>query len=556
MANKDLVVKMTINSNDFDSGLKNAKASMNKFNADAKGMGASFKNVIGGMTKAFSALGVAMAAKNIFQNFMKSTESMKDSWQNEIGAMQDSWKAFLLQVNNGNFQGFKDIISYARQARAALDSLGDLSALFTLDYGEGSAQATELLSTIQRKRRSGEDYSGDVAAYNKIVSDLRADAEMANTTAYQALTGLFGKHGIALGDYGISPREAARLARMVAGGQNADAIALQKAYNTKPDISELNDFDIETSGQSPVNRLREEWGRERFNRAQLMMTLGNITEEEKAGIEKILNDISARDRTINQMEKALNRYLTEETGGGGSSIPTSSPNTRTPVDLIPSLSPLPPIQTMDEGLSIIEKINASMKRQAEIDQENAILMQVGNMLYQQRIDELNAYGNAIGYLGQAFSSLQTIAADDSAWSKFAGTMGGVIGQIVSLISTYTALVGIEAVAESIKAGNGIPFPYNLVLIAAAGAALAGIIATISAQTKSQFAGSYEQGGIVPGSSYTGDRLWVRVNSGEMILNRNQQAQLFGGGNASNVHFIIEGSQLKGVLDNYDKTSSL
>lgn len=257
-----------------------------------------------------------------------------------------------------------------------------------------------------------------------------------------------------------------------------------------------------------------------------------------------------------QLQRRINRSM------GGTSTTTTltttpeSPNTRTPVDLIPSLTPLPPLKTMDEGLALIEKINASMKRQAEIDQENAILMQVGNMLYQHRIDELNTYGNAIGYLGQAFSSLQAIAADDSAWSKFAGTMGGVISQITSLISTYTALVGIEAVAESVKAGNGIPFPYNLVLIAAAGAALAGIIATISAQTKSQFGGSYEQGGIVPGSSYTGDRLWIRVNSGETVLTRNQTARLLSGGNASNVHFVIEGSQLKGVLDNYDKETSL
>ena len=58
MANKDLVVKMTINSNDFDNGLKNAKASMNRFNSDAKGWGASFKSVVGTMTKAFGALGI------------------------------------------------------------------------------------------------------------------------------------------------------------------------------------------------------------------------------------------------------------------------------------------------------------------------------------------------------------------------------------------------------------------------------------------------------------------------------------------------------------------
>lgn len=37
---------------------------------------------------------------------------------------------------------------------------------------------------------------------------------------------------------------------------------------------------------------------------------------------------------------------------------------------------------------------------------------------------------------------------------------------------------------------------------------------------------FESGGIVPGSSFSGDRVLARVNSGEMILNRQQQAALF------------------------------
>lgn len=39
-------------------------------------------------------------------------------------------------------------------------------------------------------------------------------------------------------------------------------------------------------------------------------------------------------------------------------------------------------------------------------------------------------------------------------------------------------------------------------------------------------GGYEHGGIVPGSSFTGDRITARVNSGEMILNKQQQTSLF------------------------------
>jgi len=45
------------------------------------------------------------------------------------------------------------------------------------------------------------------------------------------------------------------------------------------------------------------------------------------------------------------------------------------------------------------------------------------------------------------------------------------------------------------------------------------IAKISAQ-------KFAHGGIVGGSSYTGDRVPAMVNSGEMVLTRGQQANLF------------------------------
>ena len=46
MANKDLVVKMTINSQDFDNGLRNAKSSMNKFQKDTLSVSSVFKSAI------------------------------------------------------------------------------------------------------------------------------------------------------------------------------------------------------------------------------------------------------------------------------------------------------------------------------------------------------------------------------------------------------------------------------------------------------------------------------------------------------------------------------
>ena len=56
---------------------------------------------------------------------------------------------------------------------------------------------------------------------------------------------------------------------------------------------------------------------------------------------------------------------------------------------------------------------------------------------------------------------------------------------------------------------------------------AGVIANGMANIASiASAGNYANGGIIPGSSTSGDRLQANVNSGEMILNQKQQANLF------------------------------
>lgn len=540
MSQKDLVVKMTINSQDFDSGLKNAKSSMNKFKSETLSVSSIFKSAVGGMAKAFTGLGVAMAAKSMFKDFANSTESMKDSWANNIGAMKDSWKAFLFQVNNGNFQGFKDLINYAMQARWALDALGDATALFNLDLGQNQAKMTELLSTIQKKKRSGQDYSGDVAEYNKLLASMRSDASISNKAAYNALGALFGKHGIVLGDYGLTPLEAARQARLAAMGGNADVERYRKALNAKVDVSELNDFDIST-GVSPLEQLKQEWGRERFNRAQLLSTLGNITTEEKEGIEKILLEISGRDQTIAQMEKRLNRYLTEEnpitTGGGGGktyTAPAVTTSKRETAQLIPEL---PALQNYDDLSKKIEKVGVRVRGFAIIQNEN---MQELAMNVEYAKLSFEGFGNVMAGVADL--------AGDNPFGNLTKGLSGVVSQAAATAAALMSLAGVETLEGVAEVFSSAP-PFMKLAMAAT--ALSGILGMVGA-VKGAFAGSFANGGVVPGSSYTGDQMWARVNSGELIVPYNDWANT----GQSNVHFIIEGSQLKGVLSNYDKTQNL
>ena len=71
---------------------------------------------------------------------------------------------------------------------------------------------------------------------------------------------------------------------------------------------------------------------------------------------------------------------------------------------------------------------------------------------------------------------------------------------------------------------------------------------------------FAEGGIVPGSSYSGDKVSAQVNSGEMVLNKSQQKQLFdianGGGGGGTINMIIDGTVFGKVLYNMSKNGDL
>ena len=112
----------------------------------------------------------------------------------------------------------------------------------------------------------------------------------------------------------------------------------------------------------------------------------------------------------------------------------------------------------------------------------------------------DAAAEAVGNFGDALSSL------GSATESPELNVAGIIAQAIAELS----LNGMKSLAACTT-----PWEYI--------AAAAGIIATIAA-TAAQIhsaVGSYASGGLVPGNSYSGDRLTARVNSGEMILNSGQ-----------------------------------
>lgn len=122
------------------------------------------------------------------------------------------------------------------------------------------------------------------------------------------------------------------------------------------------------------------------------------------------------------------------------------------------------------------------------------------------------------------------------------------GELIA--NTAKAISSAVAGAAEASASTGPAAPFTILaftteMVAAVVGALAGTAASI-AQAKTIISGqAFAEGGIVGGTSFSGDHVWSRTNSGEMVLNKQQQAQLFS---------IANGQQTAGV--NYDAMAAM
>ena len=163
--------------------------------------------------------------------------------------------------------------------------------------------------------------------------------------------------------------------------------------------------------------------------------------------------------------------------------------------------------------------------------------------------------SAFSSLGQAFSAAgdESTAAAIQVVGSIADMVAQVIPQIISLIGAKQA----EAMASGVAGAAAMPFPASI-------AAIASIVATVVSTFASILSavGAFADGGVVGGNSYTGDKLFARVNSGEMILNQRQQRNLNNmldtnampkaGGTNVTVQGVIKGTDLMLVQRNTSK----
>lgn len=181
-------------------------------------------------------------------------------------------------------------------------------------------------------------------------------------------------------------------------------------------------------------------------------------------------------------------------------------------------------------------------------------------------ESLQGLADVSSSVGSGFSTLANVFSQtgDSAAAAAMNIIGTTAQATAEIIPNIIKLIGAkqgEAMANGTASASALPFPANI-------AAIASIIATVVSTFANIMSavGAFADGGIVGGGNLHGDKVLARLNGGEMVLNRTQQAKLFrtiesgnignqSASSVSQVNWKIKGSDLYGALTNYKSIKS-
>lgn len=575
MANS--LVKLTLESNQYERNLRQAQKSWNEF---TKGIGMSMSK----FTAVGAAIGAVTGALKVAKDAFMSSEENLDEWGRTVQASESLYKGFLNSLNSGNINGFLNNISTiteaARAAYDALDELGTFNAFNQIQTQKTRTGFTEAMAGYRMGEGSKEDVEKaarayqeelrarqkrELEAYSKNVRLIAADHQVPWGNLEQALTGKYGDYDAlkkvmpsgkrtvyqAVGQFGATMSyevpvavtaeermgEALRkltdteLQKLQALGAQAEKTGEEIAQIDKQMARVLNGRSQDTTGGSggSTNR-RGGGGGSRSIKTEPTYAADSIAAQQKlvADLTKQWNEAGASVRNqyiqpLVEAEAKLKAMTDEQTllkeqasgrlkgnapGGNGIEIPVSS-----------DASFETWLTGVQDQLANLEFEPIEIPIETTTNDVKAIAQAA------------SITADVVGSIGDAFNAIEDPAAK---------VMGTVAQAIASVAMGYA-----QATVAAAQTGN--PWVW-------AAFAMSGLATMITMISNIHSATGYAEGGIVGGTSYSGDNIPIMANAGELVLTKAQQntlaQNLQGGGMGSmNLKTKVKGTELLVWLDN-------
>lgn len=548
----DIITRLVLKSDAFDANLKRAKGSVNSFQNDISSMA---KTAGAGIMKFAGTIGVAVSAYEGFNKVVNSSQTTGDAWVKTQDQMKASVDSFFASIAMGNFGGFlsnlQNVIDKAGELSVALDNLetktlfnnsevNDLNTKYQIELNKAKAR------NISDKERN--EHLEKAKGYLLEMSKLHDSLSKANiATSYITLQADLSKQGFNknvskdVWEYLLKDsnrpdidQRAARYNNTIKNYEN------QLAHTYNPETGE---WLTQTEADKIKKKLSEYKSSKSGNFDRLASVFVELADDEKSAIASALKmRATANALSVSMSQKELEIANTDAKINGAYNTNKDKKNETIPSGSLSELekqladlrkkyqdavtnevrsSVLKTIKELEQKKVIINMTARYVEEESPlkmaglptkgIDTKNMKLPKFESPIKKKDIDLNKLYAESLGSIANSFGSMTSMSEQfgNEGVSFMFNAMGSISQMIVQLQSLATA--------QGVASAFALPFPENL-----------GAIATVIATVTSIFASlpKFETGGVVPGISFGGDKVLARVNSGEMILNGSQQANLF------------------------------
>lgn len=547
----DIVTRLLLETGQFDSNLKNSTAQIKNFTGGngTGGIGA----MVTGLKKLVPVIAGVTAAGGLLHKVLLSNQTTADMLNNSIHSATTTFNTFSASLLIGNYavfeQGLIGMISRIREYSQALDDFEDSTLAFNFINDKA-------VTSIQELRTELRDIETTPARRNEIITSLGTqldDLKVKTTTYASQLKDLLSTKYLSTTGLNITESDLERFFGLTLFKDPATMQAIDDYY---AGLEKVKDATLKQDGG--VFKLKQVEAEYQKANSEIykQIVLNEENDESRKSTLNLYREQFSILKSITGLEKGINRDIkfankpTVTTGNIVAITPvlTLDDNTyNTNMEKMQSFVDRHSIINKPLEIPVIPRVYAAKTKVNELLAKeiesglintdaikNIITPQVGGATIEM-----------LTYLSNIFGSLSTAANDaDAAWINYVGNIISGVAQMLPSLASVFGITSALGIAEQAK----IPFPLNLVAMAATGTALLASIASIP---------KFAEGGIVGGGSFAGDKVLARVNSGEMILNRTQQGNLFNilNGQGNQVEFVLRGSDLYGSFNNYTRRMS-
>lgn len=527
-----------------------------------------FGGVIALAKKMAPAISAGAAALKVANTAMLENQRFTDEWGRITESARASYENFVNTLVSGDFSGYlsnmKAVIQTAREAYDALDAVGTANIFYNKSMAESELAIRQARYTIKSPDATAEERKAAGEVLQREQNKQIAEAKQMADVYMEAFASKLASD-VTRGGYKSSASDFVE--RNADGRVVARSMSLfDKYYKDLETYNRMNAIyqeerrlrnTIVSTSYSPQGLAINTYAKGRYSDAEFNEMEAFLERSDESLRESFdllqkawQTENAVLTKSIENFEyiRNANKPVTSGVGGGTSSAPSYAAGSIAEINQrLTAAREEMNLATDDAAREVARKLVMALEE--ELSRAQTF----------RRASGIESIGNLPGLQGVG---LKPLTLDPSV---IRGKSGEVDANKDLAKSGETAAEGIMLVSDTLQqlgimsnvADEGLRTTMRVVgqFLGMIGGFIGGPVGKgISAI--GSLVGSFSGGGIVGGTSYTGDRLTARVNSGEMILNATQQRSLFqmlnGGGSTGGGSSVVRGEDIYLALRNYGR----